>query len=163
MEPVGGRTADEIVHRLAERARDRAAPRLTAAQSDLIGRFLAIADTPAAALAAVRETAAAAGADLSGQLADWRERLDILKAAGVPETALRLSPAFGRAFGYYDGFLFEVRSQALGPDAPVAAGGRYDSLLSRLKVQLDDKARGAGGGAAGCMVRPWRAWAGAKT
>ena len=163
MEPVGGRTADEIVHRLAERARDRAAPRLTAAQSDLIGRFLAIADTPAKALAAVRETAAAEGADLSRQLADWRERLDILEAAGVPETALRLSPAFGRAFGYYDGFLFEVRSLALGPDAPVAAGGRYDSLLSRLKVQLGDKARGAGGGAAGCMVRPWRAWAGAKT
>jgi ATP phosphoribosyltransferase regulatory subunit len=42
----------------------------------------------------------------------------------------------------------------------VAAGGRYDSLLSRLKVQLGDKALGADGGAAGCIVRPWRAWAG---
>jgi ATP phosphoribosyltransferase regulatory subunit len=162
MEPVGGRTAEEIVHRLAERARDRAAPRLTAVQSDLIGRFLAIADTPARALASVEAVAAAAGADLSRQLADWRERLDILQAAGVPEAVLRLSPAFGRAFGYYDGFLFEVRSAALGPDAPVAAGGRYDSLLSRLKVQLGAQVRSAGGGAAGCMVRPWRAWAGGE-
>ena len=67
---------------------------------------------------------------------------------------MRLSTAFGRAFGYYDGFLFEVHSDALTADQPVAAGGRYDSLLQRL-----GGAAGAGG-AVGCIVRPGRAWSG---
>jgi ATP phosphoribosyltransferase regulatory subunit len=162
IEPVGGRTAQEIVHRLAARARDRAAPRLDDAQADLINRFLSIADTPDKALTAIQTLAQTAGADLSSQVADWRGRLAILEAGGVPEAAMRLSPAFGRAFGYYDGFLFEVRSVALGDGEPVAAGGRYDSLLARLNVQSGGKSGAPGRGAAGCMVRPWRAWAGGQ-
>ena len=65
---------------------------------------------------------------------------------------------FGRPFGYYDGFLFEVWSSALGPDEPVAAGGRYDSLLSRMGGP-DPSDQGAS--AVGAMVRPARAWSGA--
>jgi ATP phosphoribosyltransferase regulatory subunit len=61
--------------------------------------------------------------------------------------------AFARGFGYYDGFLFEVRSAALGEDLPVAAGGRYDSLPARLGAAQAS-------GAVGCMVRPGRAWLG---
>ena len=68
---------------------------------------------------------------------------------------MRFSAAFGRAFGYYDGVLFEVRSEALGDDQPVAAGGRYDGLAARLGHALAT-------GAVGCMVRPGRAWAGAR-
>lgn len=162
VEPVGGRTAAEIVHRLAERAREQAAPRLNDAQSDLINRFLSIADTPAQALAQIETLAKAAGADLSRQIADWRERLAILQTAGIAPSQMRLSPAFGRAFGYYDGFLFEVRSAALGQDEPVAAGGRYDSLLQRLKVHAGVATPSAAKGAAGCMVRPWRAWLGGQ-
>lgn len=163
VEPVGGRTADEIVQRLAARARDRAAPRLSDAQCDLIERFLAIHEAPDAALAAMAALAQTAGADLSGQMADWRERLEWLQAAGAPVSAMRLSPAFGRAFGYYDGFLFEVRSAALNAEEPVAAGGRYDSLLRRLAVQTGGRAGAGVGGAAGCIIRPWRAWAGGRS
>jgi ATP phosphoribosyltransferase regulatory subunit len=163
IEPVGGRTADEIVHRLAARARDRAAPRLTDAQADLINRFLSISDVPSKALGEIQALAQTAGADLSTQISDWRDRLAILQTAGLPEDAMRLSPAFGRAFGYYDGFLFEVRSAALGEGEPVAAGGRYDSLLARLKVQSGRGRKTAGKGAAGCMVRPWRAWVGGQS
>ena len=47
IEPVGGRSAAEIVHRLSERAKSRAAPRLSSAQADLITRFLAIEGRPA--------------------------------------------------------------------------------------------------------------------
>ena len=163
VEPVGGRTADEIVQRLASRARDRAAPRLSDAQFDLLERFLAIHETPTAALAEIAALAESAGADLSGQIADWRARLALLEAAGVPPSAMRLSPALGRAFGYYDGFLFEVRSAALSAEEPVAAGGRYDSLLTRLSVQTGSKAGAPVGGAAGCIIRPWRAWAGGQS
>jgi ATP phosphoribosyltransferase regulatory subunit len=155
IEPVGGRSAAEIVHRLAERAQARAAPRLTAAQSDLIARFLAVSDRPSAALEAAAAVAREAGARLDETWADWTDRLSILSGAGVPESAMRLSTAFGRAFGYYDGFLFEVHSAALTAEQPVAAGGRYDSLLQRLGA-----AAGAGC-AVGCIVRPGRAWSGA--
>ena len=79
-------------------------------------------------------------------------------AQGVPEDRLLLAAAFGRAFGYYDGYLFEVRSAALGEDAPVAAGGRYDGLLARLNPQALGAASTTG--AVGCMVRPARAYAG---
>jgi len=39
---------------------------------------------------------------------------------------------FGRRFTYYDGFVFEVLAERLSPAQPVAAGGRYDGLISGL-------------------------------
>ena len=86
--------------------------------------------------------------------ADWAERLGALSDAGVPDAAMTLSTGFGRAFGYYDGLLFEVWSEALGADDAVAAGGRYDSLLRRMGAPNTASA-------VGCMVRPARAWNGA--
>ncbi|HLZ83897.1 MAG TPA: ATP phosphoribosyltransferase regulatory subunit, partial [Caulobacteraceae bacterium] len=84
----------------------------------------------------------------------WERRLSALATAGVPSDRIRFSAAFGRAFGYYDGVLFEVHSAALGEDQAVAAGGRYDGLPARLGASLPT-------GAVGCMVRPGRAWTGA--
>jgi len=149
IEPAGGRSAAEIVHRLAERAAVAKAPRLAPEQAALIGRFLAIADAPAAALEAVGRLAGAGGRKLEAALKGWERRLAALQDEGAD--AMRLSTAFGRDFGYYDGVLFEVRSTALGDHRPVAAGGRYDSLFGRLGASLAC-------GAVGCMVRPGRAW-----
>jgi ATP phosphoribosyltransferase regulatory subunit len=154
IEPVGGRGADEIVRRLAERAKSRSAPRLSAAQGELITRFLAIEGRPQAALEQAAALAREAGADLDGLWTDWAERLKLLSGAGVPDAALTLATGFGRPFGYYDGFLFAVWSEALGPDETVAAGGRYDSLLTRMGGRT-------GASAVGAMVRPARAWKGA--
>ena len=153
IEPVGGRSAAEIVHRLADRAKSRSAPRLTAAQARLITQFLAIEGRPAIALSQAEALARGAGVDLDGLWAEWAERIAFLAAAGVPAGALTLQTAFGRPFGYYDGFLFEVWSETLGAEEPVAAGGRYDSLLARMG--------GDGTSAVGAMVRPARAWNGA--
>jgi ATP phosphoribosyltransferase regulatory subunit len=69
---------------------------------------------------------------------------------------MRFAPALGHAFDYYDGLTFEVRSAALGDDRPVASGGRYDGLLARLGGAVDARA-------VGCVVRPWRAFAGGET
>jgi ATP phosphoribosyltransferase regulatory subunit len=68
---------------------------------------------------------------------------------------MSLAAGFIRAFGYYDGFLFEIRSTALGEESPIAGGGRYDSLPTRLGGAAPSA------GAVGCMVRPARAWCGA--
>ncbi|HEX5377641.1 MAG TPA: ATP phosphoribosyltransferase regulatory subunit, partial [Phenylobacterium sp.] len=51
------------------------------------------------------------------------------------------------AFDYYDGLTFEVRSAALGPDQPIAVGGRYDGLPTRLGGPQEARA-------VGCMIRP---------
>ncbi|MFI4935001.1 MAG: ATP phosphoribosyltransferase regulatory subunit [Caulobacterales bacterium] len=151
IEPAGGRSAGEIVHRLAQRAAAAHAPDLDADQAQLIGRFLAIADKPEKALEAVSRLAGPGGKKLEAALKGWARRLAALKDEGAPTDRLRLATAFGRDFGYYDGVLFEVRSAALGDHRPVAAGGRYDSLPARLGASLAS-------GAVGCMVRPGRAW-----
>ena len=153
VEPVGGRSAGEIVHRLAGRAAAGEAPRLAPEQRAMIDRYLAISEEPRVALAAVAELAGRDGA-VSVALAAWERRLAAL--AEIPVDRMRLSTAFARGFGYYDGALFEVRSRALGDDEPVAAGGRYDGLLSRLGARRST-------GAVGCMVRPGRAWPGGQS
>jgi len=154
IQPVGGRSAAEIVHRLAERAGAAEAPRLSAAESALVERYLAVSDKPRRALDQIRALAREAGGALDGALEAWSRRLDALVAAGAPEERLSLAAGFIRAFGYYDGFLFEIRSAALGEDSPVAGGGRYDGLPGRLG------GASPAAGAVGCMVRPARAWAG---
>jgi len=95
------------------------------------------------------------GASVDVPLKAWQARLDGLMAAGIAAEHMSLSTAFGRAFGYYDGVLFEVASVALGAEHPVAGGGRYDALLARLGAKVDPSV-----GAVGCMVRPWRAFDG---
>lgn len=154
IEPVGGRGPAEIVHRLAERAALAASPRLTSEQASMIERFLTISDTPDRALADAEALVGPGHAALASAREAWGRRMCALIDQGVPPERVRFSAAFGRAFGYYDGVLFEVRSAALGDDQPVAAGGRYDGLAPKLGASLIT-------GAVGCMVRPGRAWVGA--
>ena len=155
VEPVGGRGAAEIAARLVRRAEAAKAPSLSPAQAAAIREFMAISDAPAAGLARLRGLA---GARIAPALDAWAQRLEALEAI-TPAGALRLAPALAHAFDYYDGLTFEVRSEALGADRPVAAGGRYDGLLARLGASP----RQSAGGAVGCVVRPWRAFAGGES
>jgi ATP phosphoribosyltransferase regulatory subunit len=154
VEPVGGRGPEEIAARLVRRAEAADAPALTLEQAGAIREFMAISDAPDEGLARVRALAGGKAAALDAALADWSRRLERLRAQ-APEAVLGFAPALGHAFDYYDGLTFEVRSEALGAGRAVAVGGRYDGLVTRL---------GAAGGtrAVGCMVRPWRAFAGGE-
>jgi ATP phosphoribosyltransferase regulatory subunit len=153
VEPVGGRGPGEIAARLVRRAEAAAAPSLTKAQATAIHAFMAISETPEEGLRQVRALAGSS-VDLDAALDDWRQRL--VRLADVPAGRMRFSPALGHAFDYYDGITFEVRSEALGADRPVASGGRYDGLLARLGEATAARA-------VGCVVRPWRAFAGGET
>lgn len=153
VQPVGGRGPAEIAARLVRKAEAASAPALTEGQAAAIRAFMAIDDAPDAALAQVGELAGRGNAALKAALEGWAARLGALARVADPHR-MSFAPALGHAFDYYDGLTFEVVSAALGPDRPVAVGGRYDGLLSRLG--------GAGGGAVGCMVRPWRAWKGGE-
>jgi len=157
IEPVGGRRPAEIAHRLVERAQAAEAGSLSTDEADAVRAFLAVSDRPGPALDAIAALGGGQRAALDAALDGWRRRLAGLVARGAPEERMRLTAAFGRAFGYYDGFLFEVRSDALGEDRPVAAGGRYDGLPARLGAGAENTTRT---GAVGCMVRPARAYAG---
>ena len=148
--PVGGRDPADIAARLVRKAEARRAPALSRDQADALQRFLGIEDAPRSALAEIGRLAGGSAPALERALADWNRRLDGLTAAGAPEGQMRFAPRLGQTFDYYDGMTFEVRSQALGADRPVAAGGRYDGLPERLG--------GRPGRAIGCMVRPWRAY-----
>ncbi|MFN3512179.1 MAG: ATP phosphoribosyltransferase regulatory subunit [Phenylobacterium sp.] len=154
VEPVGGRGPAAIAGRLIRRAEAARAPALTREQAEAIRTFLAVEDAPAAAFVRIRGMAGAAPA-LQAALAGWELRLEALAKAGVAESALRFATALGHAFDYYDGLTFEIRSEALGSLRPVAVGGRYDGLPARLGGPT-------GARAVGCMVRPWRAWAGGE-
>jgi ATP phosphoribosyltransferase regulatory subunit len=153
IEPVGGRRPAEIAHRLVERADAAKAGRLSSEQADKVRAFLAVSDRPGAALDAIAALAGPQRAALDAAIDGWRRRLAGMVSRGAPEERMRLAASFGRAFGYYDGMLFEVRSDALGDERPVAAGGRYDGLPARLGAETKT-------GAVGCMVRPARAYAG---
>lgn len=157
IEPVGGRRPAEIAHRLVERAQTARAGRLSAGEAQAVRAFLAVGDRPGAALDAIAALGGRERGALDAALDGWRRRLAGLVARGVPEDRMTLAAAFGRAFGYYDGFLFEVRSAALDEERPVAAGGRYDGLPARLGAETQST---IGTGAVGCMVRPARAYAG---
>jgi ATP phosphoribosyltransferase regulatory subunit len=154
IEPVGGRRPAEIAHRLVERAEAAKAGRLDPEQADKVRAFLAVSDRPEAALDAIAALAGPNDGALKAVIAGWRSRLAGLAQRGVPLEKTTLAAAFGRAFGYYDGYLFEVRSAALGDERPIAAGGRYDGLPGKLGVAATNT------GAVGFMVRPARAYAG---
>jgi ATP phosphoribosyltransferase regulatory subunit len=153
VEPVGGRRPAEIAARLVRRAEAASAPALGEGEARAIAEFMAISDAPAPGLDRVRALAGRKTRPLEAALADWQARLAAL-AGAVPAGRLRFAPALGHAFDYYDGLTFEVRAEALGAGRPVAVGGRYDGLLARLG--------GGAGRAVGCMVRPWRAYAGGE-
>lgn len=154
IEPVGGRRPAEIARRLVEKAETAKAGRLDAEQAAKVRAFLAVSDRPDAALDAIAALAGPNDAALKAAVAGWRARLSGMAAQGVPLERATLAAAFGRAFGYYDGYLFEVRSAGLGDERPIAAGGRYDGLPGRLGVSTTNT------GAVGFMVRPARAYAG---
>lgn len=153
VEPVGGRGPAEIAARLVRKAEAAQAPALTEDQAAAIRAFMAIDDSPDAALARVGELAGRKDKALKAALGGWARRLEALAKVADPHR-MRFAPALGHAFDYYDGLTFEVLSEALGPDRPVAVGGRYDGLLARLG--------GKPARAVGCMVRPWRAWNGGE-
>lgn len=154
IEPVGGRRPAEIARRLVEKAETAKAGRLDPDQAAKVRAFLAVSDRPDAALDAIAALAGPNDGSLKAAVAGWRSRLSGMAAQGVPLERATLAAAFGRAFGYYDGYLFEVRSAGLGDERPIAAGGRYDGLPGRLGVSTTNT------GAVGFMVRPARAYAG---
>jgi ATP phosphoribosyltransferase regulatory subunit len=133
---VGGRSIGEIADRFVEQAELGASNALPSETRALIARFLAIADTPPDAAAALRALAAEARISLGPALDLFEHRIglliDLLAARGVEVDRIQFATAFGRGVDYYSGFVFELHDPARRVDGQLVAGGRYDVLLSRL-------------------------------
>ncbi|KQT88514.1 ATP phosphoribosyltransferase regulatory subunit [Aurantimonas sp. Leaf443] len=126
--PHRRRTGAEIAARLAEKVAD-ADTRLDAGALAQLRAFLSIDCPLSQAVAALKASASGAGAGLGTALAFFEARNAALERAGLDLAGLRYRAAFGRPIDYYTGLVFEI---AQGGGEPLAAGGRYDRLVSYL-------------------------------
>ena len=129
---VGGRSIGEIADRFVEQAELGASSALPSETCTLIARFLAIASTPPDAAAALRTLAAETRISLGSALDLFESRIELLAVRGLDVNRIQFATAFGRGVDYYSGFVFELHDPAGRVKGQLAAGGRYDVLLSRL-------------------------------
>lgn len=123
---IAGRTPADIQARI-DRLRADAETGLSAAQAEAVARYMSLSGAPDGVLAAM--------ADLSpqarlGGFADYWQTL--IANAGLANKAVTLDTSGGRKMAYYTGLSFEIIVPALGAQAVIAGGGRYDDLLQAL-------------------------------
>ena len=129
---VGGRSVGEIADRFLEQAALGASSGLPQETRELIERFLVINGDPDESADALRTLAREAKLSLDPALDLFESRTGFLAAQGVEVARIRFSTAFGRGLDYYSGFVFELHAEGGRLEGPLAAGGRYDGLLTRL-------------------------------
>ena len=149
---AGGRSLPEIIEGLrARQAAIEAGGLSQAARGVLLA--LREVDCPlaeaSAALAALVKAHGLSGAEAAIAALGARAEA-VLSRVPVAKHTARFRTGFGRRFTYYDGFVFEVLAPGLELTQPVAAGGRYDGLISGLSNRRA-AATGVGG-----VVRPDR-------
>ena len=130
--PQGGRTREEIVERLMERAADAAALSLDPKVATSLARLLAVSGPAQESLKQIRDLTKQAGVSLDAPLAAMEQRLRTLKDLGIDQDRVSFAARFGRNMEYYTGFVFELWSRDSEGAVQIAGGGRYDSLMEQL-------------------------------
>lgn len=129
-EPIGMRSHADVAERLRDLAIKAQFEPMPKADADLIGAVLQFHGSAADAPTALRSlTAEKSVGDAIDGLED---RLDALAQEGIDPSRLTFDADFGRNLEYYDGFVFEMRASGAGEHPPLAGGGRYDSMTTRL-------------------------------
>ncbi|MEC9433338.1 MAG: ATP phosphoribosyltransferase regulatory subunit [Pseudomonadota bacterium] len=122
----GARPFEDVLARAKELVQDARAT-LPRTQIDWLEAVLAVKGPSAEALAALR------GLDENAALRPALDRMARrLDALGPGAEALPFDASFGRSLEYYDGFTFEFSAPDRPGLPPLAGGGRYDALTSRL-------------------------------
>ena len=129
---VGGRSVGEIADRFLEQAALGAQTSLPREVRTLIERFLAVGGNPDEAAAELRGLAHDANIALDSALDLFESRTGFLAARGIDVARIGFSTAFGRGLDYYTGVVFELHDSDARVKGQLVAGGRYDSLLTRL-------------------------------
>lgn len=127
---LAGRSPADIQARL-DRLRADAESGLSDAQAAAISRYIGLSGSVADVLAAMAELAPAA--NMSGFADYWARLIDASGLASKQTNKhVTLNMAGGRKMAYYTGLSFDIVVPALGAQAVIAAGGRYDDLLLAL-------------------------------
>jgi len=142
-EPVGVRSLTEIAQHLLTRVAEERAEPVKPEIAELIGRYVGVTAPARAAGARLKDIMRERGIDISSALDAYHRRLQMLGEAGVDVVHAEFSAEFGRSLEYYTGFVFEVVVPILGPESPVAGGGRYDRLMKAVGAPDDVPAVGA--------------------
>lgn len=137
LQPVGLRTGDEIVERLIQKQAEADDASLSDDRIERILALLAIDVSLAEAPQHLREVAQGLNTpELAAALSAFETRAEqvLQNRVGGAIQSVRFATRFGRRFTYYDGFMFEFFASGCdgAADLPIAAGGRYDSLLEKL-------------------------------
>ncbi|MAP93594.1 MAG: hypothetical protein CMK07_01470 [Ponticaulis sp.] len=129
---VGGRTRGEIIERLQARASASSDP-LPDSARDVLSQLIEISGPPSVFLERLSNLAEVHQLDITTILERTRSLISALDEKGVPFWShAHMSIQFGRRFDYYDGLVFELCHTAFSSQRPLAAGGRYDGLVSML-------------------------------
>jgi ATP phosphoribosyltransferase regulatory subunit len=143
IQPIGGRTVEEIAERFLEQAADASALALKRDTVRLIQSFLSIKDTPDGALGALGRLAKGRGNAFEAAIGRFERRLELVANAGLGLERAQVETSFERQMGYYTGFIFGVEMGPASSAVQLASGGRYDRLLMALGAKRDIPAVGA--------------------
>lgn len=126
---VGHRSVEEITARLLTITSDAQTQPLHPDTAELIESYIGVGAPARAAGARLKDLMRDKKIDIDFALDVYHRRLQLLQDVGVDVVHTDFSAEFGRTLEYYTGFVFEVVTEALGEESPIAGGGRYDNLL----------------------------------
>jgi ATP phosphoribosyltransferase regulatory subunit len=131
---VGGRSASDIAGRFLARASEAEQP-VSGEARGALEALLAIAGDPDEAALALRDLAASTGVAMGPEIDALEARTGFMASLGLDVAAMRFDAGFARNLDYYTSFIFELHpagADLASQPRPLAGGGRYDQLLSRL-------------------------------
>jgi ATP phosphoribosyltransferase regulatory subunit len=138
---IGGRSAEEIAERVAEKSVLAAGVGRRAAR--VLAKFLAVSGEPAAAVKSLRALARVDRLSIGDAIDFFERRNEAFAARGIAGGRLRFAADFGRRLDYYTGFVFEIHDGRRPGTRQIVGGGRYDRMLGLIQ-----KSRGKGAGEA---------------
>lgn len=143
IEPIGTRSLGEITASLLSIVADAQTKPLSVETAALLEGYIGIVAPARAAGARIKDMLRDRSIDIGAALDAYHRRLQLLAEAGVEVAQADFEAEFGRTLEYYTGFVFEIVVPSLGPQSPVAGGGRYDQLMRQCGAADDVPAVGA--------------------
>lgn len=129
---IGLRSRMEVETRIAALRHDEVTAPIAEEEIALIDAILALRETAANVLSALRDIAVDMPA-IGDAVTRMDARLKALSGRGVDVDALEFEGSYGRtSLEYYDGFVFGFYAIDRPDLPPVATGGRYDALTAQL-------------------------------
>ncbi len=129
---IGLRSREEVAARIDALRADATASPIASEEIALIDAILSLRETCPNVLSALRDIAVDMPS-VRDAVARMSARLDAMLGRGIDVETLEFEGSYGRtSLEYYDGFVFGFYAIDRPDLPPVATGGRYDALTTRL-------------------------------